>query len=338
MGRKRTRNKHLPERWQKHHGAFYYLVPEGQRDRWDGKRWYRLGATEAEAYRTWAERVDSNAAPVRTVGQLLDRYAAEHVPTLAPATQRDYLRNRIPHLRAAFAEAPVDAVTPHHVHEYIRIRSTASARGAALEKKVLQHVYSKAREWGVTTVPNPCAGIRTTTAKRTRYVEDWEAQAFYSIASPMLRAFTNFALVTGLRKKDILEMRWGQVSEEGIRVVDSKTGKRRVIAMSPTLRAVLEQIRALRGTVQSMYLIANRRGQCYVQADAQTSGFDSQWQRAMKKALKETDLVESFTPHDLRAKAASDTDADHAQMLLGHSTGAQTASYRRKGEIVRPAK
>ena len=44
------------------------------------------------------------------------------------------------------------------------------------------------------------------------------------------------------------------------------------------------------------------------------------WQRFMKKALKNTSLIERFTEHDLRAKVASDTGTQHTQKLLGHAS------------------
>ncbi|MDC0068377.1 hypothetical protein OAL10_06245 [Gammaproteobacteria bacterium] len=59
----------------------------------------------------------------------------------------------------------------------------------------------------------------------------------------------------------------------------------------------------------------------------------------MTKAIKETDLIEKFTEHDLRAKASSDLDTDFdAQKLLAHSSASLTNKhYRRRGKVVDPA-
>lgn len=63
------------------------------------------------------------------------------------------------------------------------------------------------------------------------------------------------------------------------------------------------------------------------------------WQRFMKKSLEKTKLKERFTEHDLRAKAASDTDVKHATVLLGHHSSEFTNRvYKRKPESVKPAK
>ena len=66
-------NRGLPMRWRHRYGSYYYLVPPGQEDRWDGKREFKLGRTLTEAYKTWAERMES-LEPVITVAQLADRY------------------------------------------------------------------------------------------------------------------------------------------------------------------------------------------------------------------------------------------------------------------------
>ncbi|MCK4743622.1 MAG: hypothetical protein KAT25_07360 [Sulfuriflexus sp.] len=75
----------------------------------------------------------------------------------------------------------------------------------------------------------------------------------------------------------------------------------------------------------------------YVQDNGKANAFDSLWQRFIRKALKETALIERFTEHDLRAKVASDTEANHAQKLLGHASAEITKKiYRRKAEKVKP--
>ncbi|MFT7459690.1 MAG: integrase, partial [Planctomycetota bacterium] len=81
------------------------------------------------------------------------------------------------------------------------------------------------------------------------------------------------------------------------------------------------------------------RGQPYIKENASADGFDSIWQRFMKKALEKTELKERFTEHDLRAKVASDTESEHARQLLGHTTAEITERiYRRKANLVKPIK
>ncbi len=59
----------------------------------------------------------------------------------------------------------------------------------------------------------------------------------------------------------------------------------------------------------------------------------------MAKALAETDLVNRFTEHDLRAKVASNEESlERAKRLLGHADSRITERvYRRKVEVIEPA-
>jgi hypothetical protein len=111
MPRKRTRkeNKPLPARWRFRHGAYYYDVPSHLREQWNGKREFRLGTTLPEAYAEWAKRLKTRA-DVRTIGQLLDRYALEVVPTKAPKTQEENTR-AIANLRAVFGEMLIEILS-----------------------------------------------------------------------------------------------------------------------------------------------------------------------------------------------------------------------------------
>lgn len=93
--------------------------------------------------------------------------------------------------------------------------------------------------------------------------------------------------------------------------------------------------------VMSPWLFFNRKGEGYYNMETRkASGFQSIWQRSMKKALEKTTLEFSFTEHDLRAKVGSDQDSlAEAQKLLNHTNPATTRkSYRREGATVTPAK
>jgi len=57
----------------------------------------------------------------------------------------------------------------------------------------------------------------------------------------------------------------------------------------------------------------------------------------MVKALEQGVLAERFAEHDIRAKTASDIEADHATDLLAHADRKTTERvYRRKPQRVSP--
>jgi hypothetical protein len=88
MARKRNPENHnLPPRWRLYHGAYYYQVKPGEEAQWGGKKQFRLGVTLVEAHREFASRIEFQRLNLTTIGQLLDRYALEVVPTKAPKSQ-----------------------------------------------------------------------------------------------------------------------------------------------------------------------------------------------------------------------------------------------------------
>ncbi len=142
---KRPENKKLPSRWRFYHGAYYYQVPRGLEHRWGGKRHFRLGATLSEAYRVWAERLQAPETKIYSVGQLLDRYLLEVVPTKAPKTQHSNIA-AIRLLKATFGEMLLPALEPIHAQQYLD-RRRACPISANREIEVLIAAYSKAIRW-----------------------------------------------------------------------------------------------------------------------------------------------------------------------------------------------
>ena len=354
---RKPENRGLPARWRKFHGAYYYQVPLGLEAHWDGKKQFRLGASLPEAYRVWAERFGST--DVRTIGELLDRYAAEVVPTKAPTTQSGNALH-IVQLRKVFSKMPLTALKPRHVYQYIDKREAKDtpadqprrkARIAAhREVEVLSHAFTKAVEWGYID-RHPFKGqVRREGEKpRDRYVEDWEVVECLSLPSRRkkgsvlaIQAYMRLKLMTGMARGDLLRLTVSNLQEDGIHIQRHKTagttGKRTIYEWTPELRAAMELAKSVRPAL-SPFLFANRKGQPYIdETTGEAHGWDSMWQRFMDRVLAETKVKARFTEHDLRAKCASDAESlEHARALLSHADGRTTqAIYRRKPERVRP--
>ena len=94
------------------------------------------------------------------------------------------------------------------------------------------------------------------------------------------------------------------------------------LAATDDLRAILAKAQALHGRVVGMYVIPAYNGNSI---DRQTPG---RWFRVAVKASG----VKDTRPQDLRAKAATDRDAEHegaATRLLGHKNAQTTKTYLR---------
>jgi integrase len=324
------------------HGAYHYRVPAGLEPRWGGKRWFRLGATLPEAYKKWAERIgDSDKA--RTIGELLDRYAMEVVPTKAPKTRAENVRH-IERLRAVFGAMPLEPFKPRLVYTYVDMRGAKVA--AHREIEVLSHAFTKAVEWGYID-RHPFKGEVRLEGEppRTRYVEDWEVVEALALAPRRKRgsvlavqAYIRLKLLTGMARSDLLRLRLGEhLREDGIHVTRHKTastaGKRTIYdyVLAPERLDAVKRALAVRPEL-SPFLFCNRRGESYFNEETGTcNGWDSMWQRFMDRLLTETNVKQRFSEHDLRAKVASDAASlEKARALLQHADARTTA--RASGE------
>ena len=351
--KRKPENRGLPKGWQLHHGAYYYRVPPGTEPQWDNKKRFRLGKSLAEAYKVWAERMQY-LDEARTIGQLLERYALEVVPTKAPKTQKESARY-IQKLTAVFGHMLIPDLQPSHVYQYIDKREAKTS--AIHEIALLRHSLTKAVEWGLINKNQLIGQVNLRGRKgkpRDRYIEDWEVVEALTLPSRrkygsvrMVQAYIRLKILTGLRRGDLLRLKVSDCDEasEGIKVQPHKTamttGKRLIIEWSDELRAVVAEVLAARPVDISPYLFCNRRGEPYFnEATGEANGFDSVWGRFMTRLLTDTKVTERFTEHDLRAKCASDASSlEHAKHLLGHTTEQTTERYyRRKPERVKPLK
>lgn len=353
-------NQGLPLRWRRIHGAYYYRVPPGLEALWDGKKQFRLGDKLNEAYKLWAARL-GQTEEVKTISQLLDRYALEVIPTKAAATQISN-QNQITMLRKVFGAQSLLPFPPMLVYQFVDRRSkkkkdpltgkvTGGKIAAHREVELLSHAYTKAVEWGyIDRHPFKTEVRLEGESPRERYVEDWEIVE--TLALPALRkagsvlmiqAYLRIKLLTGMAQGDLLRLKPDlHIKEDGIHNQRHKTagstGKRTIYEWSPELRAAVAMALEAR-PVASAYLFCNRDGAGYIDEEVgRASGWKSMWQRFMVRIIKETKVEKHFTEHDLRAKVASDAGSlEHARSLLAHADSRTTDRiYRRKAERVTP--
>lgn len=339
-------NKGLPTRWRQRNGAYFYQVPQGLESMWDGKKEFRLGASLPEAYRVWAERL-SHTENTKTIADLLDRYALQVVPTKKATTQQQN-QVAIKRLRAVLGQAPITAIRPQTVYQYIDKRQAKTA--ARREVEILSHAFTKAVEWGIID-RHPFKGeVRLSGEKpRTRYVEDWEVVECLALESKRLhgsvlavQAYIRVKLITGLRRGDLLRLSMSDLKDDGIHVTPSKTagstGRSIILTWTDELRAAIDMAKVARPVRIAPWLFCNREGECYVKESGRAGGWDTMWRNFMDRVLKETEVKQRFNEHDLRAKCASDAETlAHAQALMAHADSKLTERvYRRKPQIVQP--
>lgn len=328
MGRPRLKDRDLPERMRRSHGAFFHV---------HGGVWQPLGRDKAAALLKWAE-IEGTPAPA-SVGTLeaVWQFFLTHPDGLAkrsPRTQQDY-RKDAKKILAVFGRMQVAAITPAHVTRYLANRVDKHGKPARVratrEKALLSLLITFARSQGVFHGANPCAGIKGTKAKRTRYVTDQEFAEVYAAAIESAQDALRIALETTQRPADVRKMRLTDIRDGQLWVEQGKTKERLGVRIEGPLKAAIDRSRARADAakVTTLHLLTDMHGQPY-----------NAWTLRLhiRNAAKAAGVAD-FQMRDMRAKAATDLDnLAVAQKLLGHRNRSTTEEYvkGRRGEIVAP--
>ena len=354
MALKSSGNRDLPPRMlrrtrKRKNGRIWVSYYYDGRDENGKRKEVPLGPDLYEAKVKWAKLEYKNPPKiVRNMGEVFDRYEARIIPGKKPRTQQDNLKE-LKQLRKAFENAPIDAITPQVVAQY-RDARTAKVR-ANREIALLSHVFTIAREWGMTDKANPCAGVRRNKeTPRDFYADSAVWDAVYAQAAQELKDTMQLAYLTGQRPADVLKISINDLSGDFLMVGQGKTQKRLRISllfegMDTKLSIFIKDLmeRRMLSRVRNSRLITNTGG---LRMSAQM--LRNRWDEARLKAVKQaiadnnpelTANIRQFQFRDIRPKAASEIGLDHASRLLGHSKEDITRKvYRRIGEVVRPTK
>jgi len=275
----------------------------------------------------------ADAGQLSSMHDVFTRYRLEVVPTKSPSNQKANI-SALQKLDAFCGRMRPCDVRPRHGYQFRDERGMKARIAANRDLEVFKHVFTKAIEWGAVDA-NPLRDVRKFPEKpRDRYVTDLEFQLVHDVAPPMIQVAMDLALLTGLRRRDILDLTRTNLTDDGILVRPSKTenstGKVLLIEWSAELRTVIDRAKKLPPHVRQN-IVATRHGKPY-----SSDGFSSMWNRTMAKALK-AGLREKWRFNDLRAKSASDDTLNAAVERLGHSNAATTKRFYRRGpEKVRP--
>lgn len=328
----------------------YYFYDTGEKPR----REISLGTDMVLAVKKWAE-LEIDAKPrhvaITTFKWVGDRYMREVVPTKASRTQDDNIRE-FANLCKFFNDppAPLDSIRPTHIHQYLVFRNAAPVR-ATREKALFSHIWNKAREWGYTDLPNPCAGIKGTASARTVYTEDEVYGAVYEAANQPLRDAMDLAYLVGQRPADVLGMAETDIRDGAIEVEQGKTGHKLRIEVTGELKALIDRMAEAKKqrakdkkiAVHSLALVCTENGRALT-GSAMRQRLDHARDRAAVKHPALAEAILAFQFRDLRAKAGTDkAEAEgvhQAQKQLGHKSVTTTEIYvrNRRGAKVGPTR
>ena len=294
----------------------------------DAKKW----ATSTEADIRAGRYFKHAEAKRHTVGEMIDRYIRDVLPSKgawclkAQAYQLEWWKARLgPYVLADITPALIAqtrdelAATPTK-----RKKKTRSNASVVRYMAVLSHCFTMAvKEWGWMD-DNPMRKVSKPQEARgrVRFLSDSERAALLAACrrsgNPYLYDVVLLALSTGMRKGEIMGLRWDAVDFQRrmITLEHTKNGERRGVPLvGPVYDALQERNRIRRIDSPYVFPAPFRYGK-----EPQPIDITSAWRVAVKRAK-----LEDFRFHDLRHSAASYLAMNGASLaeiaaVLGHKT------------------
>ncbi len=190
------------------------------------------------------------------------------------------------------------------------------------EMSTLRHMLNKAIEWGMLEKSPLGQGSRLMLKEnnhRLRFLTLLEIEALLGACMAHVRPIVETALHTGMRRNEILSLKWEQLRSGFIYLTETKSGKGRQIPINDRLAEVFKEVRR-QDQLKSPYVFCDSRGRRYYQV-----------RRSFVSACRRAG-IEAFRFHDLRHTFASQlvmngVGLKAVQELLGHSDLKMTMRY-----------
>ena len=268
---------------------------------------------------------------VVTLAEILDNYGpARGIEGKRAPWGPEYDRR----VRERFGGLPAEAVTPADLEAW-RDELARDHAPATVNRHLqfLRAVYLRAVRDGK-AVSTPTAKVKLLRAnnKRDRWLRDDEEARLFKTLPVWLRPLVTVALHTGMRKSELLKLRWVDVSFTAgtIAIRDPKSREDEHVVMNETVRRTLHSLSESRSKVVALKYRLPGKPSGYV-FTAPEGGFLSNLNRYWYPALKRAG-IEDLHFHDLRhtfgsRAAMSGTDLYTLQNLMRHRSPQMTMRY-----------
>jgi len=249
---------------------------------------------------------------------LIERYLE-----YSKANHRSYKRSltisRV--LLRSFSSKKLTDITSWSVEQFKVQRKNEGKALSTINREliVLKRMFNLAIEWGLTG-SNPVRGVKffRVNNEPMRILTEEEFSKLYDYSADHLRPILLCAISTGMRKSEILNLKWQDVDfhSDAITVRDSKNFDFRVIPINETLKSVLNELHDM----PSNDFVFNYKGQPVKEV-----------KRSFETALKKSGITK-YRFHDLRHTFATrlvmnGVDLVTVQELLGHKSIIMTKRY-----------
>jgi integrase len=231
------------------------------------------------------------------------------------------------HIKTLLGSEYVDAIGPAQI---MTVMSTASKKLSDASTNrllvLLRYMFNLAIKWEIAGIrQNPTINykFKKLSNHRERYLTAEETQRLITHVNAtkqndMLKYIIPMLLLTGARKREVLDARWEDMDFERQfwRIMFTKSGRERYVPLSPAAIALLHQI-----PKANVYIFANPK------TSKPYNNIQSSWNTARTAAG-----LEDLRLHDLRHSFASflvnaGCSLYEVQKLLGHASIAMTQRY-----------
>lgn len=290
----------------------------------DAKRWAQRIEADVRRGRHFPDRQSRK----RTLGELIDRYLKSGVTSLS-AAERENRRQQLAWWRSRIGRHRLADLRPRLIAEGRDSLATEGAARGPLGPGTCNRylaALSAALSYGVSELEwlesNPCKQVRRAKEPRgrVRFLDDDERarllEACRSSYEPRLHLLVLLALLTGMRRGELLRLRWRDIDfGRGFAVVhQTKNGRRRTVPLPSPAVSALKERKERTEILQSglVFEVVGRKA-------------GAPWPRkAWQTALAEAE-IENFRFHDCRHTAASYLAQSGARLyeiaeILGHRT------------------
>ena len=235
-----------------------------------------------------------------TFGEYYEKWYKEMRPGMSESKIRDYKSVINNHLMPYFGNLPFNVFTPVLMKKFqANLKSKRSPAGTPLSNKRIQNIFIPLRvivadaflEYGF-KLPNPFAGLRLPNSRKFRVqpfnYEEWET--LMSSIPEWYQPYFEFAVNTGLRPSEQVALKWSAIENDFFSIELSRVRNRekkelktessyRIIAITDTIRNILERQRQMVRGFKSEYVFVNIEGRPILQDKMREL-----WMRAMKRS------------------------------------------------------
>lgn len=325
--------------FRRSNGIYYLLTTENGKRKWTStrERDKRLALRRAndllERSEPEPQPVSQPPAPPLPSSSTLAGFRVEFLAyartAFAPGTV-DMYAHALGSVQTLMGDRPLGSVSARDADAYKarRIKEGRSPVSLNIELRTLRAAFQTAVRWGLLE-KNPwkeVSLVRIPERQPVYFTREQFGKLLGAVRKPWLRDLIVACVSTGLRRGEVLNLRWSDVDwDSGVLKIQSSTafrtkaGKRRAVPINETLRELL--LRRLRSRTCD-HVFTDESGP--VRPDHFTHSF--------KKAVRAAGLPDALHVHSLRHSFATwlvqeGVSVYEIQQLLGHSTIRVTEVY-----------